>query len=74
MLAVTAVIAVGGRDSRACRPTTLPTREADTRFREATTLRLSREAQSMLAGIRSGGDVRAFQQILAARRTRANRR
>ena len=41
-------------------------READARTREATTLRLVSEAQSMLGGVRPGGDVRAFQQLLAA--------
>ena len=42
--------------------------QADTRFREATSLRLVSEAQSMLAGTRSGGAVRAYQQLVAARR------
>jgi WD40 repeat protein len=41
--------------------------EADDRAREATALRLVSEAESMLAGVRPGGDVRAFQQLLAAR-------
>jgi WD40 repeat protein len=41
--------------------------QAQTRFREATSLRLVAEAQGMLAGARPGGDVRAFQQLLAAR-------
>jgi WD40 repeat protein len=36
------------------------------RFRESTALRLAAEAQSMIAGTRAGGDVRAFQQLLAA--------
>jgi WD40 repeat protein len=40
--------------------------EADARAREATALRLSAEGQAMLAGVRSGGDVRALQQMLAA--------
>ena len=47
-----------GRDSRSCRPTTRE-QQADTRFREATSLRLVSEAQSMLAGTRSGGRRRA---------------
>ena len=56
-----------GRDSRrAGQPRA--NSQADARFREATSLRLVSEAQSMLAGTRSGGDVRAFQQLLAARR------
>ena len=42
--------------------------QADARFREATSLRLVAEAQPMLAGARSGGAVRAYQQLLAARR------
>lgn len=42
--------------------------EANGRFREATSLRLVAEAESMLAGARSGGDVRAFQQLVVARR------
>ena len=41
-------------------------READTRAREATALRLTSEGESMLAGVKGGGDVRAFKQILAA--------
>ena len=43
-------------------------RETDRMFREATSLRLVAEAQSMLAHTRPGGDVRAFQQLVAARR------
>ena len=42
--------------------------QADTRFREATSLRLVSEAQPMLAGTRPGGPVRAYQQLVAARR------
>ena len=38
------------------------------RFREETSLRLVSEAQSMLAGARPGGAVRAYQQLLAGRR------
>ena len=37
-------------------------------LREATALRLVSEAQAMLAGTRSGGQMRAYQQLLAARR------
>ena len=66
VLAVTAVIAVvavilGVQANNA-------QHQADTRFREATSLRLVSEAQSMLAGTRSGGDVRAYQQLVVARR------
>ena len=43
-------------------------KQADTRFREATSLRLVSEAPSMLAGARSGGEVRAYQQLVVARR------
>ena len=66
VLAVTAIIAVvavilgvQANDAR---------NQADARFREATSLRLVSEAQSMLAGTRSGGAVRAFQQLVVARR------
>ena len=41
-------------------------------FREATALRLISEAQSMLAGTRSGGEVRAFQQTACGATTGAN--
>ena len=40
---------------------------AEARYREAVSLRLVSEAESMLAGSRSEGDARAFQQLLAAR-------
>jgi WD40 repeat protein len=40
--------------------------QADARGRELQALRLQLEAQGMLAGIRPGGDVRAFQELLAA--------
>jgi WD40 repeat protein len=40
--------------------------QAQARFRESTALRLDAEAQNMIAGTRDGGDVRAFQQLLAA--------
>ncbi len=43
-------------------------REKDRMFREATSLRLVAEARSMLAQTRPEGDVRAFQQLVAARR------
>ena len=70
MLAVTAVIAVVavilGVQANNAR------HQADARFREATSLRLVSEAQSMLAGTRSGGDVRAFQQTACGTTTRAN--
>ena len=66
VLAVTAVVAVVavmlGVQANHAR------NQADARFREATSLRLVSEAQSMLAGTRSGGDVRAFEQLLVARR------
>jgi len=42
-------------------------KQADTRFREATSQRLVSEAQSMLAGTRSGGPVRAYQQLVVGR-------
>jgi WD40 repeat protein len=41
-------------------------RDAQGRFREATSLRLATDAQSMLARNRPGGDVRALQQITVA--------
>jgi WD40 repeat protein len=43
-------------------------KQADMRLRESIALRLVSEAQPMLAGTRSGGPVRAYQQLLAARR------
>ena len=70
MLAVTAIVAVVavilGVQANHAR------KQADARFREATSLRLVSEAQSMLAGTRSGGDVRAFQQLLVATTACAN--
>ena len=60
---VGAVVAVIG-----FRQATTANHQAQNRFREATSLRLVAEAQSMLAHTRSGGDVRAFQQLVAARR------
>ena len=42
-------------------------REAQKAQRSETALKLIAEAQSMLGGTQSGGDARAFQQILAAR-------
>lgn len=41
--------------------------QAQSRFRQATAVRLVSEADGMLAGSRFGGDVQALQQILAAR-------
>src|SRR5262249_43595204 len=41
--------------------------QAQQRFREATGLRLAAEASAMLAHIKPGGDIRALQQMLAAR-------
>ena len=65
VLAITAVIAVVavllGVQANHAR------KQADTRFREATSLRLVSEAQQMLTGTRSGGSVRAYQQLVAAR-------
>ena len=43
-------------------------REKDRLFRETTSYGLVAEAQSMLIHTRAGGDVRAFQQLVAARR------
>jgi WD40 repeat protein len=40
---------------------------AENRYHEAVSLRLVSEAQAMLAGTRSEGDARGFQQLLAAR-------
>ena len=48
-------------------------KQADTRFREATSQRLVSEAQSMLAGTRSGGPVRAYQQLVVGRDWRRHR-
>ena len=66
LLAVTAIVAVVavalGVQANHAR------QQADARFREATSLRLVAEAQPMLAGTRPGGAVRAYQQLLAARR------
>ena len=42
-------------------------KQADARFRDETSLRLVSEANAMLAGTDSGGDVRAIQELLAAR-------
>ena len=66
VLAVTAIIAVvaGFLYVRA----NTAQEKATARFRESTALRLVSEAQSTLAGARSGGPVRAYQQLLAARR------
>ncbi len=65
VLAVTAVIAVVavmlGIQANHAR------KQADTRFRQATGLWLVSEAQSMLAGARSGRLVRAYQQLVVGR-------
>jgi WD40 repeat protein len=42
------------------------TQLANTRTQEAIALRLTSAGQAMLAGVQGGGDVRAFQEILAA--------
>ena len=42
-------------------------KQADARYRESTALRLVSEAQSMLAGARSGSPVRAYQQLVVGR-------
>ncbi len=64
VLAVTAIVAVVavmlGVQANHAR------KQADTRFREATSNRLVAEAQSMLAGTRPGGPVQPYQQLLAA--------
>ena len=66
LLAVTAIVAVVavalGVQANHARPA------GDARFREATSLRLVAEAQPRLAGVRPGGAVRAYQQLVAARR------
>ncbi len=72
VLAVTAIIAVVavilGIYANHARNQADIARDQAYAFREATSLRLVSEAQSMLAGARSGGPVRAYQQLLAARR------
>ncbi|MGK8559406.1 nSTAND1 domain-containing NTPase [Nocardia gipuzkoensis] len=64
VLAVTLVIAlvavVNWMNARSARI------EAQQRFREATRLKLEAEAQGMLEGTHPGGDIRAFQELLAA--------
>jgi hypothetical protein len=72
VLAVTAIIAVVAgflyvSAEKAQHQANDARQQADTRFRDATSLRLVSEAQPMLAGTRPGGEVRAFQQLLAAR-------
>ena len=66
VLAVTAIVAVMavilGVQANNAR------NQSDARFREATSLRIVSEAQSMLAGNRPGGDVRAFEQLLVGQR------
>jgi WD40 repeat protein len=65
VLAVTAAVAVVAvlafTQAEAAR------RDAQDRFRQATALRLTSESADMIAGTKSGGDVRAFQELLAAR-------
>lgn len=64
VLAVTLVIAlvavVGWMNARSARI------DAQHRLREATRLKLEAEAQGMLEGTHPGGDIRAFQELLAA--------
>jgi WD40 repeat protein len=65
VLAVTAIVAVvavalGVQADHA-------RKQADTRFRESTALRLVSEAQAMLAGTRPGSPLRAYQQLLVGR-------
>ena len=69
ILAVVAVIAVVGATVAAVFYTQANSarRQAQDRFHEATALRLNSEAADMLAGENLGGDVRAFQELLAAR-------
>ena len=63
------VAVIQGNSARTERAEALYQRDqADARFREATSLRLNSEAESMLAGTRSGGSFRAYQQLTAARR------
>src|SRR5581483_1325562 len=64
VLAITAVVAIGAvvafgfaMNSRS---------QAQARFRQATSVRLSAEAQGMLANTRAGSDIQAIQQLLAA--------
>ena len=73
VLAVTAIIAVvavilGVQATHARKQADTARGQADMRFRDATSLRLVSEAQPMLAGTRSGGEVRAYQQLLAGGR------
>ena len=69
-----------GRRFSACRPTIARKQadsareQADAHSATATSLRLVAEAQGMLAGTRAGGDARAFQQLVAARRLTTARR
>jgi WD40 repeat protein len=69
ILAVVAVIAVVGAIAAmiSYRQASTARAQAQDRFREATALRLNSEAGDMLAGTNSGGDARAFQEVLAAR-------
>ena len=73
VLAVTAIIAVvavilGVQANHARNEADIARDQADARFRESTALRLVSEAQSMLAGARSGDPARACQQLVVARR------
>ena len=73
VLAVTAIVAVvavilGVLANHERKRANIAREQADTRFREATSLRLVSEAPSMLAGTRPGGTARAYQQLVAARR------
>jgi WD40 repeat protein len=73
VLAVTAIVAVaavvlGLQAEQERKQANIARGQAEARFREETSLRLVSEAESMLAGTRSEGDVRAFQQLLTAHR------
>ncbi|MDH6247818.1 TIR domain-containing protein [Mycobacterium sp. OTB74] len=72
VLAVTTVIAMvavvlGVAANNARNQADSARRETDARFREATSFRLVSDAESMLAGSRAGGSIRAYQQLLASR-------
>ncbi len=64
VLAVTLVIATAAAVGFVM--ATNATERADQRTREALRLRLTSQGQAMLAGVEGGGDVRAFQEFLAA--------
>ncbi len=61
-------VALGVQANHARNQADIARQQADARFRAATSLRLVSEAQPMLVGARPGGAVRAYQQLLAARR------